>query len=306
MPPTRQTKTYGKSKTKSPSTSAKTKANSKPKSVPTTSSSSTKRKAVNGKPNKEDDENVRNDKSSIQEENHKEDEDTELMKRVILLLVENVKNIDWFDLAKKLDHTTLNSSSSSSSNGNSSTKNRKGKKSKKDEMVNKMTGTELRNYFNDTILPILRSGNYPLDTINNGPPAGTRVTETERYVPNSPLESEEELDEGGDNKEKAVEVPSSPPQDELEKEDERKEDPTDENEIKSEMELDHDEESQVPNKRKSSNDKKPSLQPKPQSKAKPKPEVATEARPNRPKRATKTPYVEIGGSDEEAADTVSK
>ncbi|WRT67051.1 uncharacterized protein IL334_004017 [Kwoniella shivajii] len=81
--------------------------------------------------------------------------DKDLTLNFIILLLENMKNIDWFSIAKQVETPLI-----SSNNGG---KGRNGKSKKEDE---KLSGNELRDLFNNTILPSLKNGNLPWSVTN--------------------------------------------------------------------------------------------------------------------------------------------
>ncbi|WWC69528.1 uncharacterized protein I206_103470 [Kwoniella pini CBS 10737] len=137
-------KTYGKPRSSSSTTSnnkQKPKTKAKVKSVITPSDDVDKKTIDNG---------IDHNEEENQNENQKLEMDN-LIRKILCLVFENTKNVDWFDLTKKLNYPTLKN------NG----KAKKQIRGKKEDIV-MMNGVELRDYFNDIILPRLKSNEFIL------------------------------------------------------------------------------------------------------------------------------------------------
>ncbi|WVQ70149.1 uncharacterized protein L199_008374 [Kwoniella botswanensis] len=228
---TKSLKTYGKrspsAKAKSPSSSTpkpKPKAAPKPKGEPkvTTKAKSSKKDIS---PTKE------HTPADIQkEEGDINDDEKVKIQKIILVLMENIKNVDWFDIAKKVDLASMTSSS-----GIGKGKAR-GKKIGGTAGGGKMGGTELREYYQNTIFLLFKKGD--ISSIPDIEPTKNHTNKEET----SPMEVDQSMStmpaEEGEHEQASLlssPVPSIP-SDAVEEEDN--------------FELDNEEESQVPKKRK--------------------------------------------------------
>ncbi|WWD01457.1 hypothetical protein V866_008401 [Kwoniella sp. B9012] len=230
---TKSLKTYGKrspsAKAKSPSSSTpkpKPKAAPKPKGEPklTTKAKSSKK-------------DISPTKEQTPAEIQKDDEEVDMnddekvkIQKIILVLMENMKNVDWFDIAKKVD---LASTPSSSGIGKGKGR---GKKVGGTAGGGKMGGTELREYYQNTILPLFKKGD--LSSIPDIEPTSNHTNNEET----TPMEVDQSMstipaEEGEQEQASLLSSPvPSITSDAVEEEDN--------------FELDNEEESQVPKKRK--------------------------------------------------------
>ncbi|OCF54189.1 hypothetical protein L486_08386 [Kwoniella mangroviensis CBS 10435] len=228
---TKSLKTYGKrspsAKARSPSSSTpkpKPKAAPKPKAeAKVTTKAKASKKDIS--PTKEQ------TPADIQKEEEDINDDEKVkIQKIILVLMENMKNVDWFDIAKKVDLTPMTSSSNIGKGKG------RGKKLGGTAGGEKMGGTELREYYQNTILPLFKKGD--ISSIPDIEPTKNHTNKEET----SPMDVDQSMSTipAEEGEEEQASLLSSPvpsiPADAVEEEDN--------------VELDNEEESQFPKKRK--------------------------------------------------------